>query len=373
MNLLNMQPKRSEQPAMFEENRASSQEGQDLEVMYKKLHQLQARLSRSVLSEAIKENEENLRCLFHEAKLLLCSTRTKYRQSWFGSSNEFGSSDERRIIKTSCCIIESTNTILNFLSFLEKNRGLPFGGDQRLQQAAYKGQQFAFRLLRSLTLHKAAQEVPGKDFGLVYGKDVYVLNGHILHRSKQEIVGQAGGRNWHVDHTLHPLRRVPGTPWHKFFGNLEVGDDKQLRLFDDDAAVDSYRVGPQKFFVVIPETAEFYFGRSQQQHQRVATIHTENGHVQPPAPTSIQQEALLRKLDFAMTTSLPGYVVEGQPEIVFHYEGLRQIPVDYSQERPLSILSHVFTRPALWGEGLELADHFDPRDGVQQEEHIYYI
>lgn len=51
----------------------------------------------------------------------------------------------------------------------------------------------------------------------------------------------------------------------------------------------------------------------------------------------------------------------------------QQIPVDYSQERQLSILSHVFTRPALWGEGLELADNFDPRDGVQQEEHIYYI
>lgn len=26
-----------------------------------------------------------------------------------------------------------------------------------------------------------------------------------------------------------------------------------------------------------------------------------------------------------MTTSFPGYVVEGQPEIVFHHEGLRQV------------------------------------------------
>lgn len=150
---------------------------------------------------------------------------------------------------------------------------MPSGGDQRLQQAAYKGQQFAFRLLRSLTIHKDAQEIPGREFGLVYGKEVHVIDGHLFHRSKQEIVGQAGGRNWHIDHTLHPLRRVPGTPWHKFFGNVEV--DNELHLFDDDTSVDSDRDGLRKFSVVIPETAEFILDEISSEHQRVATIHTE--------------------------------------------------------------------------------------------------
>ncbi|KAK3954994.1 putative mat-A2 protein [Pseudoneurospora amorphoporcata] len=359
MDLLNMQLRRSEQPVMLEQSRISSQEGKDLEVMYKKLHQLQARLSRSLLSEAIKEFEENLQCLFHEAKLLLCTKRTKYRQSWFGSSNEFGPNNESKIIKAACRIIESTNTILNFLSFLEKKRGMPSGGDQRLQQAAYKGQQFALRLLRSLTIHKDAQEIPGKEFGMTYGKEVYMLDGHILRRSKREVVGQAGGVNWHVDHTHHPLRRVPGTPWHKFFGNLEVDDDQRLHLFDDDTSAKTDRNGLRKFSVIIPETAEFFLDEISSEHQQVATIHTEDGHAQPPVPTPIQQEA--------------GYVAAGQPEVVFHHGGLRQQIVDYSQERQFSTLSNVFTRPAIWGESLDLADDFDPREGVQQEEHVYHI
>lgn len=165
--------------------------------------------------------------------------------------------------------------ILNFLSFLEKKRGLPSGGDQRLQQAAYKGQQFATRLLRSLTIHKDAQETPGKEFGLVCGKEVHVLGGHIVRRSKRDVVGQAGGVNWHVDHTHHPLRRVPGTPWHKFFGNVEVEPNKPLHLFGDFTSPKSDRNGHRKFPVIIPETAMFIQDEISSEHQQVATIHTE--------------------------------------------------------------------------------------------------
>ena len=243
-----------------------------------KLHYLQARLSRTHLSEAIKEFEENLQCLFGEAKILLCRKKTKYRQRWFGYSDEFGAPDEKKVIKAACHIIESTNTILNFLSFLEKKRGLPAGGDQRLQQAAYKGQQFAMRLLRSLTIHKAAQEIPGKEFGLVYGKEVYVLDGHPLRKSEEDVLGQAVGVNWHLDHAQHPLRRVPGTPWHKFFGNVEVEGNKRLHLFDDDDSAKSDPTGPRKFCVIIPETAEFIQDEINSEHEKVDTIHTEVGN-----------------------------------------------------------------------------------------------
>lgn len=47
--------------------------------------------------------------------------------------------------------------------------------------------------------------------------------------------------------------------------------------------------------------------------------------------------------------------------------------LDHSQERQFSIFSNVFTRPEIWGEGLELGERFEARNGVQQEEHIYYI
>lgn len=39
------------------------------------------------------------------------------------------------------------------------------------------------------------------------------------------------------------------------------------------------------------------------------------------------RQARLRELDFAMATSFPGHVVEAQPEVVFHHEGLCQVRI----------------------------------------------
>lgn len=92
-----------------------------------------------------------------------------------------------------------------------------------------------------------------------------------------------------------------------------------------------------------------------------------------------------------MTGSYSGYVAEVEPEVVWHHGGLRKVRiilplltegdvltthfqiVDYSEECQFSVFSKVFARLWVLGDILELCDHFDPYEGVQQEEHVYHI
>ncbi|KAK4233097.1 hypothetical protein C8A03DRAFT_48248 [Achaetomium macrosporum] len=117
----------------------------------------------------------------------------------------------------------------------EQKTGLTSGGDVSLNIQVKEAQALVKELLNTLLLHKKADNYPGKECGLVYNEDIKVCGEFILHRyahvdesyvpdptDDNEDVGNLV-QYWHTENLVHPLRHVPGTPWHKFFGNFEPG------------------------------------------------------------------------------------------------------------------------------------------------------
>ncbi|EAQ91646.1 hypothetical protein CHGG_03581 [Chaetomium globosum CBS 148.51] len=81
------------------------------------------------------------------------------------------------------------------------------------------------------------------DCGLIYNEGVNVYGDFILHKyghvEQSDVPGPADDneeterliRYWHTENLVHPLRHVPGNPWHKFFGNLQPGPIVRPDLF----------------------------------------------------------------------------------------------------------------------------------------------
>jgi hypothetical protein len=166
--------------------------------------------------------------------------------------------DQASVVKTVCHFLASSNAILEFLNFQQRKTGLASGGDDSLEKQVKEAQALVKELLNTLLLHKKAETYPGKECGLVYNEDVKVFGSFILHKyghvdqdfipdptNDNEDVGKLV-RYWHTENLVHPLRHVPGTPWHKFFGNVQPGPILSPALFRERK--------PQPFFTAMHPT-----------------------------------------------------------------------------------------------------------------------
>lgn len=167
--------------------------------------------------------------------------------------------DQAAIVKTVCHFLASSNTILEFLDFQRIKTGLAGGGDRSLEKQVKDAQALVAALLNTLILYKKAESYPGKTSGLVYDEDVKVFGNFILHKNRdadpsdvpdpnddEEDMGKVI-RYWHTEGIFHPLRHVPGTAWHKFFGNMKPGPIKAPALFRE-------RKSAPYFKIIFPET-----------------------------------------------------------------------------------------------------------------------
>lgn len=214
---------------------------------------MQSQYIRSCLAAEIEMFENSLDDILQTANVFLVATEK------IAQSPSLVIVDQESVVKTVCRFLASSNSILDFLDFQQQRTGLPAGGDSSLEKQVKTAQDLVQGLLRALLLYKKAESYPGKEFGMVYDEDVKVLGGFVLHKNDhadhsdipdpiQDNVDMGKViRYWHPEHLYHPLRHVPGTPWHKFFGNLLPGPIMRPELFRERKPLPS-------FTVVFPKT-----------------------------------------------------------------------------------------------------------------------
>lgn len=138
-----------------------------------------------------------------------------------------------RLIRLTIRFMAYSNNILAFLDFHFQQTGLQAGGDTHLEKQVRAMKRFMEAFLAVMVSSGEAADYPGRDLGLTYNKDVKVLQRRIWHLnadiSEQEDVPSIenasindvfAGRYWHPLVFSHPLSCVPGSTWHKFFGNV---------------------------------------------------------------------------------------------------------------------------------------------------------
>ncbi|KAK4032295.1 mat A-2 [Parachaetomium inaequale] len=214
---------------------------------------LQAQHIRSSVATEIEEFERFFQDILQIANFFLVTTER------VADSSRLVIVDQPTVVKVVCHFLTSSNAILQFLDFQEQKTGLASGGDMSLETQVKEAQALVKELLNTLLLYKKAETYPGKECGLIYNEDIKVYGGYILHKyahadvsyvpdptDDNEDVGKLV-QYWHTENLVHPLRHVPGTPWHKFFGNVKPGPIVSPALFRERK--------PQPFFrVVFPTT-----------------------------------------------------------------------------------------------------------------------
>jgi hypothetical protein len=170
---------------------------------------LQAQHIRASLAKEIEKFEETFDDILQTTNAFLASTNPIKEPSTLVAI------DRASVVKTVCHFLASSNEILHFLETQVKD-----------------AQALVAELLKTLILHHKAEAFPGKENGLVYNEDVKVFRGLVLHHASHVEVDEIPdpydtkvGKDkliqyWHAEPILNPLRIVPGTPWHKFFGGL---------------------------------------------------------------------------------------------------------------------------------------------------------
>jgi hypothetical protein len=162
--------------------------------------------------------------------------------------------DQASVVKTVCQFLASSNAILEFLAFQQRRTGLVSGGDRSLEKQVKDAQALVQELLNTFLLHQKAENYPGKECGLIYNEDIKVFGGFILHKhahADQSDIPDPNDDNedvgklvqyWHTESLVHPLRHVPGTPWHKFFGNVKPGPIVNPALFRERKPLPFFKV-----------------------------------------------------------------------------------------------------------------------------------
>ncbi|KAK3944016.1 hypothetical protein QBC46DRAFT_338060 [Diplogelasinospora grovesii] len=276
---------------------------------------------------------------------------------------------EHELIKTVSCLINTSNIILGYLDFLEKKIGLPSGGDPALREAVGAGQLLARLLLETVLRMRGIDVLPEFELGyLEYGVAIrFTGEGLMQHRDMRVAQDDDSSddtwhkddthdvwfrRRWHVDSTFHPLRRIPGTAWHKFFGSLHHSSNKSPLLF---------RKTPRDYFkVVIPDNA--YFVRSE----------TESFY---EYYRDLFMRAEMRNLERALSIHFSGKI--GEPEVIEVQHGLcvdwddasefDEILVDEEKWELINMHMNIpeLAGIALYGEDIRFSE-------IKEEEHTIY-
>ncbi|KAK3290565.1 uncharacterized protein B0H64DRAFT_51767 [Chaetomium fimeti] len=198
---------------------------------------LQAQYIRSAIATEIETFENSFDDILQTASLFLVTTER------VAQSPSLVIVDQPAVVKTVCHFLAASNAILEFLNFQQRRTRLASGGDESLEKQVKESQALVKELLATLLLYKTAETYPGRDCGLIYNEDVKVYGDFLLHKYghvEQSDVPDPADDNeeterliqyWHTESLVHPLRHVPGNPWHKFFGNLQPGPIVRPELF----------------------------------------------------------------------------------------------------------------------------------------------
>lgn len=195
--------------------------------------------------------------------------------------------DEKIVTATVCRYLEATNAILRFLKFVEKETGIVAGGDIWLSNKVAYSRTLVQGFLTALVSMKAGADRPGMVFSMRYSVDIRVYdhslvisNGRTRNpRLERGIKDQDFGRmtpdavrkGWHCPSIDFPAIQVPGTQWHKYFGNLDRDEVGPRAAIFDGEEKERVRVRFPEVAVRIEKEMRAGFAEFQGYFHRVST------------------------------------------------------------------------------------------------------
>ncbi|KAK0663965.1 sporulation minus regulator 1 [Cercophora samala] len=251
---------------------------------------IESTLVRTTLRAEIQQFEKAFDQMIEQAGVFLATTEQHF------VSPSLVVTDEDVFIRHLCGFLASKLAIEGFLAFHHKAIQRTSGGDASLTKQVKAATVFVLELVQTLVYHKEAADYPGKHLGMVYDRDVKYFGGTIFHLNPQvnldeelpelddyyEDVDELTNY-YHGEKLSHPLRQLPGNPWHKFFGNFpetRVEDAPDTALFRENPR-------PGDLTVSIPGTILFLIPEFRQEHERFRQLMIE--HSQLPLPLLLEK------------------------------------------------------------------------------------
>ncbi|KAK4211827.1 hypothetical protein QBC37DRAFT_389346 [Rhypophila decipiens] len=207
---------------------------QNKETLDRMLSRFTAAIVRKPIENNIEEFQAALAEFFQKTAVFLHSSKI---------INIYGAStimDDHTIVDAANRLIQSSEFIIYYLTFMGEKTGLPSGGDPPLESEVTAAREWAKILLNAFKALKKVERSAGGLQGLKPSYWVSVKDGKIMYHKRSG--------EW-VDLTVeHPALRNPGTQWHKWFtgSNQAINDRCQF----------SNQFRPN-FSVLFPSTANF--------------------------------------------------------------------------------------------------------------------
>ncbi|KAK4102749.1 hypothetical protein N658DRAFT_522763 [Parathielavia hyrcaniae] len=276
---------------------------------------LQSQHIRSILAKDIEEFENHFEEILQTASVFLVTTER------VAQSPSLVIVDQVSVVNTVCHFLVSSNAILEFLDFHYRRTGLASGGDPSLEKQVKDAQILVQELLSTLILHKKAEHYPGKELGLVHGEDVMVYGNFLLHKfhhAEQSQIPDPDDENvdigklvryWHTESLFSPLRHVPGTPWHKFFGNLRPGPLASPALFRE-------RKPLPYFHALIPPTIEWLHVELEDEYAKYREMFERFESLPGPRLPDSAKMAMIRNIQRRLSHYFNGWKRVEEPSIL---------------------------------------------------------
>ncbi|KAK4170738.1 sporulation minus regulator 1 [Triangularia setosa] len=204
---------------------------------------MQSSLIRAALRTEIRQFERSFDEVIQQTGVFLETTEQHFVSPSLVITNE------DVLIRHLCGFLASKLSIEGFLDFHKRTTQGTSDGDSSLANQVKAATMFVQELLQTLICHKEAADYPGKHLGMEYDREVKYFGGCLFHLSATmdlddelpeiddvyEDVDELTNY-YHGEKLAHPLRQLPGTPWHKFFGNFpetRVEEAPDASLFRD--------------------------------------------------------------------------------------------------------------------------------------------
>ncbi|KAK4660617.1 Sporulation minus regulator 1 [Podospora pseudocomata] len=251
---------------------------------------MESTLIRTALRTDIQQFEKSFEQIIEQAGVFLATTEEHF------ISLSLVVMDEDVLIRHLCGFLASKLAIEGFLSFHQQTIQRTSGGDASLAKQVKAATVFVLELIQTLIYHKEAADYPGKHLGMMYDRDVKYFGGTLFHLNPQvnldeelpelddyyEDVDELTNY-YHGEKLSHPLRQLPGNPWHKFFGNFpetRVEHAADTALFRENPR-------PGDLTVSIPGTILFLIPEFRQEHEKFRQLMLE--HSQLPLPLLLEE------------------------------------------------------------------------------------